>query len=143
MIIGRSQADQRNAEEEQQVGAGVRRLEKKTFFVSAHNGTFNVVNATADAGAGLLLAEQLRRQRPGLRVLANCGGGGFKAQFKRADRSGAALALVLGDAELGAGTVGVKWLREARDQQVVTRDALPTLLAEVLGQADGTTQRQR
>ncbi len=60
---------------------------------------------------GLLWAEQLRDACPALRVLVNCGGGGFKAQLKRADKSGAALALVLGDDEVAQGSVGVKPLR--------------------------------
>jgi len=44
---------------------------------------------------GLRLAEQLRDALPGLRVETNCGGGSFKSQLKRADRSGARLAVIL------------------------------------------------
>ena len=60
---------------------------------------------------GLLLAERLRDQLPGLRLLCNCGAGSFKSQFKRADRSGADYALILGDSEIDAARVGVKPLR--------------------------------
>jgi len=49
---------------------------------------------------GLRLAEQLRDALPGLRVETNCGGGSFKSQLKRADRSGARLAVILGDDEV-------------------------------------------
>ena len=52
--------------------------------------------------AALRLAEQLRDALPGRGVLLNLGGGNFKTQFRRADRSGAQLALILGDAGAGA-----------------------------------------
>ena len=74
--------------------------------------------------AGLVLAEQLRDQLPGLRLMTHCGGGSFKSQFKKADRSGARIALVLGEDELQNGRVGVKFLREEREQQAVAQDAL-------------------
>jgi histidyl-tRNA synthetase len=73
---------------------------------------------------GLVLAEQLRDALPGLQLISHCGGGSMKAQFKRADRSGARYALVLGDSELEAGTVVVKPLRSDAPQQAVARDSL-------------------
>ena len=82
--------------------------------------------AAGDAAtrAALILAEQLRDALPDVRCLVNCGGGGFKAQFKRADRSGASLALVLGDSECAAGVVGVKPLRGEGEQLTLAQDAL-------------------
>jgi histidyl-tRNA synthetase len=77
--------------------------------------------ATAD---GLVLAEQLRSALPGQRVVVNCGGGSMKAQFKRADRSGAMYALVIGENELAAGEAVLKPLRENAPQQAVARDDL-------------------
>ncbi len=73
---------------------------------------------------GWLLAEQLRDQLPGLRLLTHCGGGGFKSQFKKADRSGARYALILGEDELAKGVVGIKNLREQSEQQEVALDQL-------------------
>ncbi|MCF6354743.1 MAG: histidine--tRNA ligase [Candidatus Polarisedimenticolaceae bacterium] len=73
---------------------------------------------------GLLLAEQLRDQLPGLRLLTHCGGGGFKSQFKKADRSGARYALILGEDELAKGVVGIKNLREQSEQQEMALDQL-------------------
>lgn len=73
---------------------------------------------------GLILAERLRDQIPGLRLLTNCGGGSFKSQFKKADRSGARYALVLGDAELQRGVVGVKPLRDDSEQQEIALEEL-------------------
>lgn len=79
--------------------------------------------------AALLLAENLRNQVPLMRVLTHCGGGSFKSQFKRADKSGAQLALILGDQEIDRNEVNVKWLRdEAREQQSVEQSALAEFL---------------
>jgi histidyl-tRNA synthetase len=66
---------------------------------------------------GLALAERLRDQLPDLRLRMNCAGGGFKAQFRRADHSGARLALILGDDEAANGTVAIKSLRIAAAEQ--------------------------
>lgn len=80
--------------------------------------------------AALLLGETLRTALPGLRVLVNCGGGSFKSQFKKADKSGARFALVLGEEEVRQGTVTLKWLREAHDQQTLTQAAVTGFLQE-------------
>lgn len=85
---------------------------------------------------GLLLAERLRDRVPGLRLLTHCGGGGLKAQLKRADRSGAALALLLGENEVARGEVGLKYLRENNDQESLGEDALCRRLAALV---DGST----
>jgi histidyl-tRNA synthetase len=53
---------------------------------------------------------------PQVRFELNLGGGNFKAQFRRADRSGAALALIVGDDELARGVVAVKPLRQEAGQ---------------------------
>jgi histidyl-tRNA synthetase len=66
---------------------------------------------------GFRLAEQLRDAWPGLAVQINLGGGSFKTQFKRADKSGAEFALVLGDEEAGRGVVAVKALRRDSAQE--------------------------
>ncbi len=73
---------------------------------------------------GLVLAEALRDALPGAEVVCNCGGGSIKAQFKRADRSGAAYALVLGDNEIADGNVVLKPLRTRDEQITIARDAL-------------------
>ncbi len=91
-----------------------------------------VLVGEAAQAQGAVLAEQLRSEVPGLRLLSNCGGGSFKAQFKRADRSGAMLALVLGDDELGRGEIGIKPLREAGRQHSIALPALAGFLKEQL-----------
>lgn len=84
------------------------------------------------AAERLVLAESLRRDWPDLRLLTDLQGGSFKAQFKRADRSAAALALVLGETELREHTVTVKFLHQARAQESVARDQLGTWLKQAL-----------
>jgi histidyl-tRNA synthetase len=79
--------------------------------------------------AALILGEQLRDALPALRVQVNCGGGSFKSQFKKADKSGATLALILGDQEVERGEINVKWLRdEAREQQCLPQQQVAGLL---------------
>jgi histidyl-tRNA synthetase len=75
-----------------------------------------VVSGARAAAAAPALVERLRDQLPGVRFELNLGGGNFKTQFRRADRGGAALALILGDDELARGVVGVKPLRQEAGQ---------------------------
>ena len=75
-----------------------------------------VVVGEAAERRGMQIAEQLRETLPKLRLQLNCGGGSFKSQLKRADRSGAELALILGDNELAQGSVIVKPLRSGGEQ---------------------------
>ncbi len=81
---------------------------------------------------GLKLAEELRDKLPQLRLLSHCGGGSFKAQFKKADRSGARFALILGEGELERGVAGVKPLREGGEQQEIALDDLTVFLKNAL-----------
>lgn len=85
-------------------------------------------------GPGMVLAESLRNALPGLRLQVNCGGGSFKSQFKKADRSGAEVALILGEDELQQQKAGIKWLREQREQLSVAHDELAEFLKEVIGE---------
>jgi len=79
--------------------------------------------------AALALVERLRDELPGMRLLLNSGGGSFKSQFKKADKSGARYALILGDDELAGRVVGCKPLRDDSEQQSVAWDALAEHLA--------------
>ena len=81
---------------------------------------------------GLALAETLRTQVPGLQLVTHCGGGSFKSQFKRADKSGAALALILGENEVQSGVIGVKYLRIEQPQVTVALNQLPQFLQEFI-----------
>lgn len=85
--------------------------------------------------AALTLAEQLRSTIPGIRLLVNAGAGSFKSQFKKADKSGARFALILGEDEVANRVVGFKPLRDEGEQQSIAWDALPEHLAACLEQA--------
>jgi len=82
--------------------------------------------------AALALAESLRDGLAGLRLLTHCGEGSLKTAMKKADKSGAALALIIGDAELAAGRVLVKPLRTGGEQLAMEHDALRARLTECI-----------
>src|SRR4029077_16146551 len=75
-----------------------------------------VVSGPQAAVQALELIERLRSERPRVRFELNLGGGNFKAQFRRADKSGAPLALIIGDDELARGVVAIKPLRAESGQ---------------------------
>jgi len=77
------------------------------------------------------VAEKLRDQFPALRVHMHCGGGNFGRQLKRADRSGATLAIILGESEIAENKFTVKYLREQRDQVSVDWTGLQALIEEL------------
>ena len=80
----------------------------------------------------MTLAERLRDAVPGLRLLVNAGAGSFKSQLKKADKSGACFALILGEDELAGQVVGVKPLRDDGPQQTLSWSDLPDYLAASL-----------
>jgi histidyl-tRNA synthetase len=91
-----------------------------------------VVNGERAEREALRLAELLRDALPGRGVLLNLGGGNFKTQFRRADRSGAQLALILGDEELDRGVAAVKPLRREDGQIDCPLNELPARIASLL-----------
>lgn len=82
--------------------------------------------------AGLLIAERLRDDLPWLRIQTHCGGGSFKSQFKKADRSGAHYALVIGEDEVAREEAGIKSLRDRSEQQSVAFSDLARYFAKVI-----------
>jgi histidyl-tRNA synthetase len=87
---------------------------------------FAAIYVVTQSGVGpaLQIAERLREGLPEVSVMADLSGGSLKAQFKRADRSGAAIAVMLGEAEWHNRQVVLKSLRQARDQVTVGLDEL-------------------
>ena len=69
--------------------------------------------------AAFQLAEKLRSELPHLSTMLHCSGGNFKKQFRRADKSGATLALVLGESEVQTNQVVVKHLLGTAEQQTI------------------------
>jgi histidyl-tRNA synthetase len=82
------------------------------------------------------LAEGLRNTQPPLRVETHCGGGGFKAQMKRADRSGATVAVIVGEDEVASGTAVVKPLRAEVEQHEVAVADLARAIAPYLAKPE-------
>ena len=80
-------------------------------------------------GRGFEIAENLREAIAGIRIELNLGGGSFKSQLKRADKSGAEFALVLGDDEVAENRAGLKPLRTDQDQASVALEHLAVELA--------------
>lgn len=83
-----------------------------------------VVVGDRAAAAALALAERLRTEVAGLRLETLCGGGSFKSQLKRADKSGARFCIVLGESETERRVAGLKSLRVEEQQVEVGWDAL-------------------
>jgi len=113
-------------------------MERLVLLVQAVNPEFEptrivdvyVIASGQDAqSAAIRLAEQLRDADPSLKLMTNFGGGNFKKQFARADKWGARIALVLGEAEVANGEVVIKDLRNGEQQMLAQRDAASTLAA--------------
>jgi len=101
---------------------------------AAYPDVYFVVAGERAEGQGLALSERLRDAIPGIRIETNCGGGSFKSQLKRADKSGARFALILGDTETERRVVGLKSLRVEAAQAEIGWDQLATELAGRLSQ---------
>lgn len=73
---------------------------------------------------GLSVAEKLRDVFPQLQIISHCGGGGIKSQLKRADKSGAEWAIIIGENELLQKKVTLKSLRVTSEQQLLSLDEI-------------------
>lgn len=119
-------------------GLGLERLvllleELKLIPDSVHDTVDVYITAVGDTAqhVALPLAEKLRDELKSLRIQLNCGGGSFKSQIKKADRSSARIALVLGEDECIQGSVGIKYLREDRDQENIPQTDLSRYLQQL------------
>lgn len=79
----------------------------------------------------MIIAEQIREQFPDLKVQMNCGGGSFKSQFKKADKSGATIALVLAEEEVNKQQVAIKFLREEKPQETTNWSEIDAKVAKI------------
>ena len=84
---------------------------------------------------GLRFAEAIRDQVHGLKLQVNCGGGSFKSQFKKADKSGADYALILGDDEVSRGELSLKSLRNDQGQQTLSQQQVIAFLQDYMFQS--------
>jgi histidyl-tRNA synthetase len=112
-------------------GLGVPRRPPQVYMVLAGEGA---------QIPGYRLAEQLRDAWPQLNLQVNLGGGNFKAQFKRADKSGAPYALVVGEDEVARGVVAVKALRQEAAQEECPMNQISERLGLLLGLKAGAME---
>jgi histidyl-tRNA synthetase len=104
-------------------------IERKGSGVDAPSPEIYIILGSEGAiVSGLALAEMLRNHCPTWSVITTCVASGMKSQFKRADKSGAQVALIIAEEELKNDTVGIKSLREHREQQTVARDQVVSVL---------------
>ncbi|MET0280752.1 MAG: histidine--tRNA ligase [Steroidobacteraceae bacterium] len=125
--VGFAMGVERVVELVQQVGSAAPRKGADVYVIA---------NGERATRAGLALVERLRDELPQLAFEMNQGGGNFKAQFRRADRSGARLALVLGDNELERGAAALKPLRQEQAQAEVPLAELAARIPELLNKLD-------
>ena len=78
----------------------------------------------------LELGQVIRKACPTLRLQNHCGPGSLKNQMKKADKSGAVVAIIVGEDEVASGNLTVKFLREDRPQMSMPIDELVKLLKD-------------
>jgi histidyl-tRNA synthetase len=97
-----------------------------------HNALFIIGTDEEAMIKGLMLAESIRKAYPEVDVIVNTAGGSFKSQFKKADKSGARLALILGEEELAHQKISIKDLRKETEQVTVDQNNINQFLADYL-----------
>jgi histidyl-tRNA synthetase len=90
-----------------------------------------IVSDDESRATALALSEQIREGLPSLGVLCHCGKSSFKSQMKRADKSGAEIALIIGENERNNDTISVKFLRNNEAQEALAETALLERLATI------------
>ena len=105
---------------------------EKANNVRAQVDAYVIMLGTDAEIAGNGLAEQWRDQVPEIRLQCHCGGGNMKKQMKRADKSGAQIALILGEDEVAQKMVTVKYLRGQQEQQSLPLEQVASLLTNLL-----------
>ena len=104
-------------------------LKEKSLVPEVHTADVFVMAAGNDtARPAMVISEMLRDALPEFKVQLNCGGGSFKSQFKKADKSGAAFAVVLGEEEVSQQVVVLKPLRSGDEQKTVAWGELASVL---------------
>ena len=123
---------------------GLERILEMIGFSNAELGLnspqiYQVLVGDAALDNGIKLAERLRDKMPALRILMHCGGGSFRSQFKKADKSQADYALVLGEEEVAKNTVNIKPLRKDAEQYEIHQDDLLDEITNLLQPIQGQT----
>ncbi len=106
--------------------------ENGTAYDTPHPHAYFIVAGDSAVAAAIRLAEECRNGLPALRLLTHCGGGSLKSQFKKADKSGADIAIILGEEEVRRRVVAIKPLRIDGEQIEVDWESLPGTLEQML-----------
>ena len=110
-------------------------LETLELIPAAVTKTLDVYVCALGEGADLaamILSDQIRQQKAWIRIQTHCGGGSFKSQMKKADKSGADFAIILGETEVAEKTAAVKPLRHDGEQVTIAQTELADWLADQL-----------
>jgi histidyl-tRNA synthetase len=99
-------------------------LLQQTMKNSYYPHIYFIVDGENALKTGMALSNTLRDEIPHLRLMMHCGGGNIKNQFKKADKSGALVALILGEQELNNQSVAIKFLREDKPQICIAQHQL-------------------
>ena len=91
-----------------------------------------VMSGANTVKVGQRLSETIRQELPGVRMITHSGGGSFKNQMKKADKSAAKIALILGESELEKSTINIKFLREDKPQLQIEQQQLIGQLTQLL-----------
>lgn len=109
-------------------------LQQQTLDFQQHLDIYLISLGEQAQQQALLLAEQIHDCLPNIAILNNCGGGSFKSQMKRADKSGAKIALLLGEDEMKMKKISIKYLREQREQEIIALADLPATLQQIFAE---------
>ena len=107
---------------------------------ATHSDIYLVVDGERAAEIGLMVAEHLRDTLPTLIIETHLSGGSFRSQFKRADKSGAKWALVVGEEEMRTNTITIKPLRETLPKQKLNENELIAYLRKFMPKNDPAAQ---
>ena len=111
-------------------------IDKKLVNYDQTADIFIVLGEDSALRPGMAMAEQLRDENANIKVTMNCGGGSFKSQFKKADKSGASIALVLAEDEINNQNITIKYLREKKDQETIAWSELNAKVASIFNGED-------
>jgi histidyl-tRNA synthetase len=109
-------------------------IDQQQAQATASSDIYFVVVGEKAVITGHKLAEQLRDQLEGIELVLHAGGGSFKSQLKKADKSGASLALILGEHEVEQGMINIKFLRDDREQLTLPQQDLEQQLTQLLNE---------
>jgi histidyl-tRNA synthetase len=107
-------------------------LLESVFTTEPDAQVYMIIAGSEAVGRGIMLAEKLHTLLPEIRIVCDYSSGSLKSQFRKADKSGAKIALIMGEEEIKQDAVSLKYLRESRPQRTVPTSDLPQYLLQAL-----------